>query len=313
MKILFTGASSFTGFWFVKELIEEGHEIVVTFTGQDKENYKHIRKERIARIENNVKVFWNTKFGDENFLRILVTEKNIDLFCHHAAEVTNYKSENFNIENAINNNTRNLNYVLDILRSNGCNKIILTGSLFEQNEGAGSLPLVAFSPYGMSKNFTYEIFKYYSYLKNFQLGKFVIPNPFGPFEEQRFTYYLIKSWYDGKIPIINTPAYIRDNVHVTLLAKAYSYFIKKVFESKEQYLKINPSGFVGTQGEFAMEVAREMSKRLPVDCRLELKEQTVFSEPLARINTEPMIKYIQNWVEKLAWDQFADFYKNTIK
>ena len=27
MKILFTGASSFTGYWFVKELAERGHEV----------------------------------------------------------------------------------------------------------------------------------------------------------------------------------------------------------------------------------------------------------------------------------------------
>ncbi len=31
MKILFTGASSFTGFWFAKELAAAGHEVFAVF------------------------------------------------------------------------------------------------------------------------------------------------------------------------------------------------------------------------------------------------------------------------------------------
>jgi nucleoside-diphosphate-sugar epimerase len=246
MKILFTGASSFAGYWFVNELIAEGHEVIATFTAPNIESYQGIRKKRVALIKDKVKSFWDTKFGDGKFLELISTESKIDLLCHHAADVTNYKSDDFHIANALNNNTQNLNTVLDFLKEKGCNKIILSGSVFEQNEGTGSSPLVAFSPYGLSKSFTYEIFKYYSYIKNFQLGKFVIPNPFGPFEELRFTNYLITSWTKGETPLIKTPLYVRDNIHVSLLAKAYSKFVVEFLNYDDMFLKLNPSGYIET-------------------------------------------------------------------
>jgi UDP-glucose 4-epimerase len=34
MKILFTGGSSFTGYWFVKELALAGHDVVALFRRQ---------------------------------------------------------------------------------------------------------------------------------------------------------------------------------------------------------------------------------------------------------------------------------------
>ena len=52
------------------------------------------------------------------------------------------------------------------------------------------------------------------------LGKFVIPNPFGPFEEPRFCAYLIRQWQAGQAAEVRTPAYVRDNIHVDLLEQA---------------------------------------------------------------------------------------------
>ena len=45
----------------------------------------------------------------------------------------------------------NLPRVLDLLMAAGCSKIVLTGSVFENDEGAGSEPREAFSPYGLVK------------------------------------------------------------------------------------------------------------------------------------------------------------------
>ena len=39
MKLLLTGCSSFTGYWFAKCLAEAGHEVVATLTRDSAEAY----------------------------------------------------------------------------------------------------------------------------------------------------------------------------------------------------------------------------------------------------------------------------------
>lgn len=312
MKILFTGGSSFTGFWFIKELIAEGHEVVATFTVPDIDSYEGIRKKRVELIKDKVKSYWNTKFGDELFIKILKAENNIDLFCHHASDVVNYKSENFDIAKALSNNTRNLSSVLEIIKKNGCNGILLTGSVFEGNEGTGSDDLIAFSPYGLSKQLTLEMFKYYCRKKEFKLAKFVIPNPFGPYEEQRFTNYLVTTWIKGGIPVIKTPLYVRDNIHVSLLANTYAKFAKEIINNDGNYIKINPSGYIESMEEFTKRFSVEISKRVKINCLYEIENQVEFIEPLKRFNTFPALQYVGNWNESKAWDELADFYQQQI-
>ena len=106
----------------------------------------------------------------------------------------------------------------------GLSGVVLTGTVFEQDEGAGDAPLRAFSPYGLSKGLTWQYYRFLSQTMGFPLGKFVIPNPFGPFEEPRFCNYLVQTWFKGEVPTIRTPLYVRDNIHVDLLAHAYAAF-----------------------------------------------------------------------------------------
>ena len=133
------------------------------------------------------------RFGDERFLA-LVAEGGWDLVSHHAADVTDYKSPNFDAIAALANNTHNL---LRCARGPGSRRLpslLLSGSVFEGGEGAGSQGLPDFSPYGLSKALTPRCSDYYCTRTGIGLGKFVIPNPFGPYEEPRFTSYLIKNW-----------------------------------------------------------------------------------------------------------------------
>ena len=76
--------------------------------------------------------------------------------------------------------------------------MLLSGSVFEGGEGAGSQGLPDFSPYGLSKALTAQVFRFDCGRAGLGLGKFVIPNPFGPYEEPRFTAYLMKNWLAGE-------------------------------------------------------------------------------------------------------------------
>lgn len=307
MRILFTGASSFTGMWFVKTLLQAGHSVIAPLKNTEF-SYEGLRKTRISEISAFADVRYSTPFGSTEFDSLLQNE-SFDLFCHHAADVTNYKSPDFNAVSALKNNVGNISDVLNTLQNRGCNRILLTGSIFEQNEGAGSDSLRAVSPYGLSKGLTSEVFKYYADRNGMSLGKFVIPNPFGPFEEFRFTSFLIQNWMQEKEVNVSQGSYVRDNIHVSLLAKAYSHFADQIPETKG-FIKLNPSGYPESQGAFTSRFATEMRSRLGIPCAFTLSHQTEFPEPKVRLNTDLLDTSLLNWDEKNAWNELAAYYEN---
>jgi len=307
MKILFTGASSFTGFWFVKTLAAAGHEITCPVTG-DLEHYADVRRQRVEQLKPLARFIPHAPFGSEHFLKA-IRENRFDLLCHHAAEVRNYKSPDFDASRALHHNTLDLRAVLAAMKPRGLKAAILTGTVFEPDEGAGDEPLRAFSPYGLSKGMTFQFFRYCCYEAGVPLGKFVISNPFGPFEDVRFTAYLMRNWREGKPAGVKTPDYLRDNIHVDLLAAVYGQFINHAAAMKNGLIKINPSGYVEKQGQFAQRVAREVKVRAGWACELDLAKQEEFGEPLNRANTEPAVKLVPEWNERTAWDNFVAFYR----
>lgn len=311
MRILFTGGSSFTGYWFIRELAAAGHEVVATFRRR-KDGYPDDRRRRRVNLAlERCRGVFECSFGDRKFLG-LVREERWDLLCHHAADVENYKSPDFDPIAALASNARNAGSVTEALRAQSGERprILLTGSVFEHDEGAGSDGLRAFSPYGLSKGMTYQTFRYYGIRSGCAVGKFVIPNPFGPHEDVRFTAYLMKTWFAGQTAVVNTPAYVRDNIHVSLLAKAYASFAGTL-GNRPGLSRRNPSGYVETQGAFALRLAAEMRQRLGLECKLALPMQTEFPEPRVRINTDLDDPVSVDWNEQAAWDQFADYYKES--
>jgi len=184
---------------------------------------------------------------------------------------------------------------------------VLTGSVFEGNEDAGSTPLRAFNPYGLSKTLIASSSSFYADREGFTFEKFVIPNPFGPYEEPRFTTYLMKTWLAGETARVQTPRYVRDNIHVSLLAKAYAAFVGAQ-PADGAVRRLNPSLYPESQGAFAERVRREAENGLCRSCRLELGVQSELPEPPVRINTDLCDVATLGWSETKAWDGFVDYY-----
>jgi nucleoside-diphosphate-sugar epimerase len=306
VRILFTGASSFTGFWFARELAREGHEVVATFR-RAPADYEGVRRARVDGLAAHVRAVAGCAFGDDRFLALVADEGPWDLLCHHAADATDYKSPEFDALGAAARNTHRIAAVLSSFRGAGGRALLLTGSVFEGGEGAGSEGLPHFSPYGLSKALTAQVVAYEAGRAGLGFGKFVIANPFGPFEEPRFTHYLVRSWQEGRTAAVESPAYVRDNIHVSLLARAYAVFAGRLARCAGP-LRLLPSGYVESVGRFAERFAREMGPRLGIDCPLELRAQTEFREPRVRINTDPLDAERLGWSEAQAWDELAAYY-----
>src|ERR1700731_2892752 len=299
VRILFTGASSFTGMWFATALAQRGHSVVAAVRREERA-YSGLRSERLARVAAGCRLVWNAPFGSPGFLDAITQEGPFDILCHHGAETERYRSAEFDAVAAAAANANSLTAVLRALRGGGCRRAVLTGSIFEAGEGAGTAPLTAFSPYGLSKTLTSQIFAFYAGQEGFALGKLVIPNPFGPYEEPRFTEYMIQSWRKGKAVTVTKPRYVRDNIHVSLLTEIYCGFASAL--PPEGFHKVNPSGDVETQGAFAIRFAREIGLRLKLETALELARQTVFEEPAVRINADVVQCAERDWDERTAWD-----------
>ena len=311
MRILLTGASSFTGSWFARKLASEGHELVMPLR-RTSDAYEGVRARRVRALNRWGTTISGVTFGEPSFMEMLEKKGPWDVLCHHAADVANYKSEAFDVVRALASNTRNARTVLATFKKRGGTRVVITGTVFEPGEGAGSEGLPAGSPYGLSKGFTSQLFEYYAKAEGLHLGKFVIANPFGPFDKLRFTKYLVKSWARGEVPTVKTPAYVRDNIHVSLLAAAYADFVASR-PSSTGFTRFNPSGYVESQGDFALRFAEEIGARLELSCDLALSDQTEFPEPRIRINTDPIDGDRYGWDESAAWDELASYYRRWLE
>ena len=212
----------------------------------------------VRRLSSAAEIVETAPFGSDRFFA-LAKVGGYDILCHHAAQVATIPASISTLR-ALAQNTANLRAVLETLRNGGLKGAILTGSVFEQNEGAGEAPLVAFSPYGLSKGLTADVFRHRCREAGVRYAKFVIPNPFGPLEEPRFCAYLIRAWKKGEVARVNTPLYVRDNIHVSLLAAAYVKFAGEIASGACRD-RLSPSGYVEAQGAFAERFAAAMRPR----------------------------------------------------
>jgi UDP-glucose 4-epimerase len=305
MRALLTGASSFSGYWFAAKLRAAGFTVVAPLRGS-LPAYTAVRGERVRKLAEVAEVVGDCPFGSPIFLELIAAQE-FDILCHHAARVVDYRSLDFDIAAALAENTNNLPTILERMQAKGLKAVVFTGSVFEANEGAGNEPMRAFSPYGLSKGLTAAVVHHWCTHYKVPFGKFLIANPFGPFEEPRFCAYLIKTWRAGQVAEVRTPIYLRDNIHVDLLALAYARFVKQTLESARSD-RFGPMGYAETQGAFAERYAQAMRPRLGLDCAVSILEQTDFSEPLARINTHPIDAAALGWSEPKAWDDIAEYY-----
>ena len=256
---------------------------------------------RAQQASHYATVHEGVSFGDEAFLTLL-KEESFDVFCHHGAWTKDYNSMEYDFESAFANNTRSLNLVCKLLADNGCRKLIVSGSIFEEGEEL-------FSPHGLVKKMTAQAMTFYGNHFGMHVSKFVIPNPFGALDNPKLIDYLGREWHAGRVPCIRTPLYVRDNIPVDLMALGFAYWVSECPDGVGTS-SFAPSGYISTMGEFVNKVAIALRSRLGLSCDFELGEQTDFSQPMVLVNSTPLEHLFEAWSETRFWDDLAEHQRN---
>ena len=301
MRVLFTGASSFTGLWFVEALSRAGH--AVTAASRAGAYADPLRQARMQRVAAVAEVVAHAPFGSDAFLELIRGRGPFDTLALHGAEVGDYKSPTYDPDAAVAANTLNITSVFEAAKARGAKQVVLTGSVFEPGEGKGAEPLVSFSPYGTSKARTVAVVEAAARDAGLGYAKFVIANPFGPWEEKRFQRLVMTRWSKGEAVHVDQALYVRDNVPVDLMALAYERTVAGAFGAY-----CGPSCYAEPVGIFFERMAREVRARTGWSCPLTLAEAQVFVEPEARVGLTRLDAKALGWSEAAFWDAYVDHY-----
>ena len=295
-RVLFTGLSSFTGYWFTEKLAEKGYKVVGCLS-HNKSDYNSDQTKRLNQANSSIRIEQNVSFGSESFLQ-LISDFKPEVFSFHHALVTGYKDPSFNVDNAILNNLNNYQEVIKRLTESGCKQIIMTRSIFEK--GLGKTDVESdISPYGQSKRKTFEIFSQ-AVPKDINFRSFVICNPVGRYEGNNLTSYLIKCWIEAKPASLMQPKLVRDYVPIDLLSNSYAQFI----EANEQM--IIPSHLPVSNYEYARklgDITRKLKNiQTPIDTTNEKYDQ---NEAFVRTGIDK-VDFTNKDQEELFWEEFVN-------
>jgi nucleoside-diphosphate-sugar epimerase len=313
--VLLTGASSFTGMWIAEALAAAGFEVVAPLR-RARDDYDPERAARIARVEAIAEVVYDRPFGGPGFLDLVRGRTDIAALAHHAADVAGYRDPGFDAVAAFARNLAGAPDVFGRLAAQGARAALVTGTVFEAGEGGSpeespSEAPMAVTPYGLSKTLTNVAFQHYATWAGLGFGRFVIPSPYGAFEQQRaFPAYLFRSWFAGETPVVRTPLYLRDHLPAPQLGRAYAAHLAALLRDPATPSVCRPSGWVATQGDFAGKVAAEAEPRLGRACPVGFAQQIDFPEPLRRVNSEPVAGL--GWDEAAFWDDYVGWYASAV-
>lgn len=297
--VLLTGASSFTGLWMADGLAGEGWHVVAPLR-RAADDYAGVRAERVKVLADVAEVVFEAPVASAAF-RDLIAARRPELFAHHAADIPGYRDPGYDVEAGVARNMTGMAEAIAAFAAAGGAALLATGTYFESGEGGGD---EAASPYGLSKALTNAAQRELAHGAGLGFGKFVIPAPFGPWEEGRLVWSLFQAWTKGAPAEIRTPDYVRDHLPAPYLALAYAWAAARLSEDGGEPV-FRPSGYVERIGDFAARTAAEVRARTSLACEIVEHAQTDFPEPKRRANSEPLLDDTE---EQPFWDIYVDYY-----
>ena len=189
MRVLLTGATSFTGAYIAKALKSQGIDLFVSSTRDtcDWNQLENLRWQFCELKKENL--IEKAPLDSFNFLECIENIKP-EVFINHGAPVGNFRSPEFSLERFKREVCESLDQVFSKLKLNGAKTVIHSGSEFEDQ-----IPDREASRYTEAKKLQWNYVREYGQKYSIKVIRVAIPNPFGPLEsESKLLPRLIKAW-----------------------------------------------------------------------------------------------------------------------
>lgn len=309
-RILLTGCSSFTGYWFASELINSGFELFCPLP-HDYDEYFGVKKQRLDSISDKATLVFNCPFGTNEFIELCKNQYYGMGF--HGFYMENYNNRNYKISSSLSQNLKNIESILEILQENHT-RIVYSSSVFENainiEEDNNESISIDWYNYAFSKKVTYLALRSLCEQCGLTCQRFVITNPFGPYEDTKFCFHLMNSIFKKDDFLIKTPFYTRDMIQVNLLAKLYANAFLN--ENDKNIDEFRPSQYSMKIFEFAELFISEISKYCGYKIKIVKENQKTFNEPKTLINKMDYKNYNCAHEERESWREYFYYYKNNL-
>ncbi|MCS7266901.1 MAG: NAD(P)-dependent oxidoreductase [Geminicoccaceae bacterium] len=304
MRALVTGVSSFTGAWFALALVARGFAVTGVHR-RARTDYPPEAQARLALLEGRVALLRAPALDSEPVRDALARERP-RLLCLHGAEVGAHRAAGFDVLGAVARTTAGIDRLLDRFAGAGGRAVLVTGSVFEAEEGRGAAPLRAVNPYGLAKTLTWQVLRFAVERRNLALGKFVVAHPVGPFDKPTgLVPDLLAAWRRGEAAVLRRPRLVRDFLAIDGLAAAYARAALALLEHGHR-VHLVPSLWPEPVRAFARRLSAAIGPRLSVRCTVrEAEPPEPSEEPTVRTGLHDLCALVPAWDPEAFWNAFA--------
>lgn len=305
LRILLTGASSFSGYWFARRLAARGHDVVAPLPRAESE-YEGIRRQRVEMLAESAEVVFGAPVGSDRLLECIAVQERLDVLCVHHAVVGDYRSAEFDVAAAVRSATDGAAGIVEAVAAKKGSVAMLTRSVFEAGQGVSDDPR-AIGLYAVAKSATVGVWAEHARRAGLTRAEFTITNPFGPYEEPRLVNFLAKSWAAGETPMLRAPWWVRDNIPVPLMAADYAACVEHAAQGEA--VRRTPSHLVASNLEYARRIGQEFAARWERPCPVGIDAVLDTGEPHLRIGADRVDWSDHDLDETTFWDDHAAYYR----
>lgn len=210
--VIMSGVSSFTGYWFAKELKEAGVETIGTLTREINE-YTGLERARIELLQaRGVVIRDQLPTQSKKYLELLDSFDRPTLALHGAPTAATKNADYVRTISEIYATIPELFFELKQKKGS----VIVTESAYQYLNKSVS------RDYGIAKAVLSEIYTGYAEKLGLDISRFVIGNPFGPLQGGRLASYIMECLSKQHKVELKKPDDIQNNQLIFPLAREYS-------------------------------------------------------------------------------------------